>query len=79
MNTYTLLVKVPVIAPPTFDGTRDTSVDFQAAIDILIDDLLEMFEIPRLVLPDGSREGWTRTVLESLDLPGEPPQMDLFG
>lgn len=79
MDTYTQLVKVPVIAPPTFDGTRDTSVDFQADIDQLIDELLDEFDLPRLELPGGSREGWTRMVLESLDLPGEPPQMDLFG
>jgi nicotinamide riboside kinase len=78
MGTYTQLVKVPVIAPPTFDGTRDTSVDFQADIDVLIDELLEEFRLPRLELPDGSRNGWTRLVLESLELPGEPPQMDLF-
>ncbi len=79
MGTYTRLVKVPVIAPPTFDGTRDTSVDFQMAIDGLIDELLDEFDLERLRLPDGTREGWTRMVLESLDLPGEPPQMDLFG
>ncbi len=36
MATYDLLVKVPVIAPPSFDGTRDTSVDFQMDIDALI-------------------------------------------
>ena len=79
MGTYTRLVKVPVIAPPTFDGTRDTSVDFQMAIDGLIDELLEEFDLEWFRLPDGTREGWTRMVLESLDLPGEPPQMDLFG
>jgi len=79
MRTYSRLVKVPVIAPPAFDGTRDTSVDFQADIDVLIDKLLEEFHLECLVLPSGSREGWTRLVLESLELPGEPPQLDLFG
>jgi hypothetical protein len=79
MGTYGQLVKVPVIAPPAFDGTRDTSVDFQADIDRLIDELLDEFGIPRLELPGGTREGWTRLVLESLELPGEPPQLDLFG
>jgi hypothetical protein len=79
MGTYTRLVKVPVIAPPTFDGTRDTSVDFQADIDVLIDELLNEFDLDRLELPGESREGWTRLVLESLGLPGERPQLDLFG
>jgi nicotinamide riboside kinase len=79
MRTYSLLVKVPVIAPPTFDGTRDTSVDFQADIDVLIDDLLAEFELEFMELPGASRDGWTRMVLEALELPGEPPQLDLFG
>jgi nicotinamide riboside kinase len=79
MGTYSLLVKVPVISPPVFDGTRDTSVDFQADIDVLIDGLLDEFDLERLELPGESREGWTRLVLESLGLPGERPQLDLFG
>ena len=78
MGTYTRLVKVPVIAPPTFDGTRDTSVDFQADIDALIDELLVEFGLEGLRLPARDRNGWTELVLESLELPGEPPQLDLF-
>jgi nicotinamide riboside kinase len=78
MGTYTRLVKVPVIAPPTFDGTRDTSVDFQADIDALIDELLGEFGLDSLRLPARDRNGWTERVLESLELPGEPPQLDMF-
>jgi len=29
MDTYGLLVKVPIVTPPAFDGTRDTSVDLR--------------------------------------------------
>ncbi len=79
MGTYTLLVKVPVIAPPAFDGTRDTSVDFQLGIDRLIDQLMAEFSLPRLDLPAENRDGWMVRVLEELDLPGQPPQLDLFG
>jgi len=79
LATYTLLVKVPVVAPPTYDGTRDISVDFQIAIDRLIDVLLDDFELPRLELPANDRTVWIHRVLESLALPRRPPQLGLFG
>ena len=79
MTTYGLLVKVPVIAPPAFDGTRDTSVDFQLAIDRTLDGLLAEFTLPVLVLPRERRDGWVGCVLEALDLPTQPPQLGLFG
>lgn len=78
MGTYDLLVKVPVIAAPTYDGTRDTSVEFQMAIDRLLDELLSEFQLDVLELPGDSRVGWVQRVLEGMHLPGEPPQMDLF-
>jgi len=78
MGTYDLLVKVPVVAPPSFDGTRDTSVDFQRDIDRLIDRLLKEFTLEYLPLPGDSRTGWVDKVLRALRLPDEPPQLDLF-
>ena len=78
MGTYHLLVKVPVIAPPSFDGTRDTSVDFQSAIDRLIDDLCREFELSPLQLPAQDRNQWMAQVLQALELPDSPPQLDLF-
>jgi len=79
LDTYTLLVKVPIIAPPSFDGTRDTSVEFQADIDRLIDRLLDEFSVQRLLLPREDRSSWIPLVLKALDLPSQRPQMDLFG
>ncbi|HPF71729.1 MAG TPA: ATP-binding protein [Candidatus Krumholzibacteria bacterium] len=79
MGTYDLLVKVPVIAPPAFDGTRDTSVEFQLDIDRTIDNLLDEFDLPRLDLPAADRGGWMALVLQALKLPERPPQLDLFG
>ena len=79
MGTYDLLVKVPVVAPPAFDGTRDTSVDFQLGIDRLIDRLLGEFALERLELPAASRDGWMGLILQALGLPAQPPQLDLFG
>ena len=68
LSSYTLLVKVPVIALPSFDGVRDTSADFQRAIDELIDELLDEFHVPRLVLAPDDRPQWTDRVLDALDL-----------
>jgi nicotinamide riboside kinase len=78
MATYDLLVKVPVIAPPSFDGTRDTSVDFQMDIDALIDKLLVEFSLDCVELPGDTRTGWMEMILRALKLPDEPPQLDLF-
>jgi thymidylate kinase len=78
MGTYTLLVKVPVSAAPSYDGTRDTSVDFQHAIDTTIDDLLDAFALPRLTLALGDRDGWIAAVLGRLGLPLHHPQLELF-
>ena len=78
MSSYTLLVKVPVIAPPSFDGTRDTSVDIQGAIDRLIDQLLDEFGFPRLALAPRDRDQWITAVLQRAGLPLHPPQLELF-
>ena len=78
MDSYDLLVKVPVIAPPSFDGTRDTSVDFQLGIDKLIDQLTGEFGLECLQLPGDTRVGWLEMILRSLQLPDSPPQLDLF-
>jgi hypothetical protein len=78
MRTYGLLVKVPVVAPPTFDGTRDTSVEFQLAIDTLINELSHAFSLPSLRLTAGDRSGWIGEVLRSLALPSRPSQLKLF-
>jgi nicotinamide riboside kinase len=67
LETYTLLVKVPVVGPPVFDGTRDTSEEFQRDVDTLIDELLAAFAVPRLDLAGEPRERWTDAVLAALD------------
>ena len=79
LGTYGLLVKVPVVAPPTFDGTRDVSVDFQMAIDRTLDQLLAEFGTPVFNLPREGRDSWVGLVLAALDLPQQPPQLGLFG
>ncbi len=78
MKSYHLLVKVPVMSAPRFDGTRDVSVTFQQAIDRLIDELVSDYGLSCLQLPADDRSGWVAAVLSSLRLPSEAPQLDLF-
>lgn len=78
IRSYALVVKVPVIAPPRFDGTRDVSAAWQLAIDAQIDDLLSSLAVDHLRLPADDRTGWIAAVLARLDLPARPPQLDLF-
>lgn len=78
MGTYTGLFKVPILSPPSFDGTRDTSAAFQADVDQVIDGLLEALEVPCLRLDAADRDGWVDEVLGAVGLPLKPPQMDIF-
>ena len=75
---YDALFKVPVIQAPTFDGKRAVSVQFQMEIDATIDALVQAFDVPVVTLDPANRDGWVPAVLESLKLPLEPPQIDLF-
>ena len=78
LSTYRLLVRVPVVAAPSFDGTRDTSVTFQLEVDRILVDLLHEFGIETLELDPTRRDQWIRHVLGALDLPTSSPQLDLF-
>lgn len=75
---YNALFKVPVIQAPTFDGKRAVSRQFQLEIDATIDELVRAFDVPVVLLDAADRAGWMTTVLQSLALPLEPPQIDLF-
>ncbi|NJD20919.1 MAG: ATP-binding protein [Gemmatimonadetes bacterium] len=78
MGTYQGLFKVPILATPSFDGTRDTSAQFQADVDRVIDELLAAFELPCVRLDPADRDGWVDAVLRAVGLPAKPPQMDIF-
>jgi len=78
MGSYTGLFKVPVLNPPSFDGTRDTGGAFQAEVDLLIDQLLFELAVPFHHLDPDHRDGWVDTVIQAVDLPLEPPQIDFF-
>ena len=78
MDSYQGLFKVPVLHPPSFDGTRDTSGNFQAEVDRLIDRLLSEFEVPHHRLDPADRDGWVDVVIRAMGFPLQPPQIDIF-
>lgn len=78
VTTYTGLFKVPVLHPPTFDGTRAVSPTFQVEIDAGLDSLIESFGVSVYRLNPNNRDGWVEEVLRASSLPATPPQIDLF-
>jgi predicted ATPase len=78
VGTYDALFKVPVIQPPTFDGTRAVSRTFQLDIDAEIDRLIDVFTVKVHHLNPEDRDGWVEEVLKGAKLPLEVPQIDLF-
>ena len=68
VGSYDALIKVPVTAPPTFDGTRAVSLAFQREIDVTIDDLITAFDVPVMRLEATERPGWLRRVLTHVRL-----------
>ncbi len=79
IRSYDALFKVPVLEPPSFDGTRAVSRNFQMEIDGTIDQLLLEFGVEVLQLDPADREGWIGVVMQKLGLPRHAPQIDLFG
>lgn len=76
--TYDLLVRVPVVVTPRFDGVRDTSVRFQREIDEILDTLLAELPARPLALDPDDPDRWLPAILTALDLPLAPPQLGLF-
>ncbi|KPJ94362.1 MAG: hypothetical protein AMS18_03835 [Gemmatimonas sp. SG8_17] len=78
MQTYDGLFKVPILQSPSFDGTRDVSTTFQIEIDRVIEELINAFNVRCHHLDPADRDNWVETVLQIMQLPVEPPQIDLF-
>ena|GEM_PF-440735 len=76
LPTYGLLVKVPIVEGPRFDGIRDTASDYQQAIDRTIEVLMKDFRVECVRLPAWSRESWIEQVMAALPL--GPEQLGLF-
>jgi len=76
---YNALFKVPVLGAPSYDGMRAVSRTFQMEIDTTIDRLLREFDVEVQQLDPMNRDGWVAVVMDSLGLPKNPPQIDMFG
>ncbi len=79
MDTYTALFHIPVLMGPRFDGVRDTSPAYQREIESVIDTLVADFGVTVTRLSSTDADTWLPTVLRTLALPLEPPQLRLFG
>lgn len=77
-GTYRLLVKVPIVDTPLFDGLRDVDQAFQRVVDEKIDEVLRDWNVGALRLEPGRRAFWASDALEAvLPLLG-PVQQPLF-
>jgi len=76
LPTYSLMVRVPVLEEPRYDGVRDTDLLYQHRIDRTIDRLSDSFAVAALRLDPSEREGWIESVLDRLP---RSPQLPLFG
>lgn len=76
LPTYSLLIKVPILAPPHYDGLRDIRGDYQQEIDHVIESLIRDLRVECVRLPTWSRENWVEQVMESMSLGTE--QLGLF-
>ncbi len=78
IGSYDALFKMPIIDPPSFDGRRDVSQEFQHGIDRTIDTLVAVFGSRCQALEPARRPHWVDDVLTGVGLPLHPPQIDLF-
>jgi thymidylate kinase len=78
MQTYTHLIRVPIVDPPAFDGTRDTSRAFQEAIDEEVSRLLARFQVQAHDLLPEERPEWITRVMQVIGELPTAPQMGLF-
>lgn len=77
LPSYDVLVRVPVVGDPRFDGVRDTDHAFQREIDASVAETLTAWRIPHVPLDPAGRESWSAVVLDAV-LPRLKPQGLLF-
>jgi hypothetical protein len=77
MPTYTLLVQVPILERPAFDGVRAVDPGFQETIEVLIDGMVAARGLRPLRLDVSDRNGWCDAIVEHL-LPKLEPTLPLF-
>jgi thymidylate kinase len=77
-GTYTLLIKVPIVGSPQFDGLRDVDAAFQRAVDEKIDEVVAEWNVPVVRLARDRRAFWATDALEAILPCLGPVQQPLF-
>jgi len=78
MDTYDLLVLVPIIDEPSPDGLRATDPGFQRAVQDGVRRELERRTLAAMHLDPGDREGWLSRVEDEVMNRLAPPQLPLL-
>lgn len=65
-DSYRLLIKVPIVGAPAFDGLRDVDASFQRVVDEKIDEILSEWKIDALRLDRERRPFWATDSLEAV-------------
>jgi nicotinamide riboside kinase len=78
MNTYDLLVHVPIVEDPSTDGVRSDDPGFQLAIEQRLTQELERRGLTCLELDAEDRDGWVERIVEVVVERLEPPQLQLL-
>jgi len=77
MQTYDVLVHVPVSEHPSYDGVRAVDPGFQEQIDLLLEGMIAARALTPLRLDARARDGWCESIVEEL-LPHLEPTLPLF-
>lgn len=78
METYDLLIHVPIEATPRSDGVRSVDPAFQRAVDERLREELRRRDLDRLLLDAAGRESWLDDVEGVVVERLRPPQMRLL-
>lgn len=77
ISTYDVLVHVPTMERPSFDGVRAIDPRFQEQIQLLLDGMISARGLCPLRLDIDQRPRWSHRVLEEI-LPQLEPNLNLF-
>lgn len=77
MPTYDVLVHLPIIERPSYDGVRAVDPGFQEQVELLLEGMITTRGLSPLRLDRGDRDNWCNTIVEEL-LPKLEPTLPLF-
>ena len=78
LESYGLLVRVPIVEEPSPDGVRATDPSFQRAVDERLSHELSARRLPLLELDPDDRDGWVAVVEDEAWRQLRPPQLQLL-